>query len=95
MVGVPHRLLLPSLATGFCRYLQRARDLIRKVDVPGGVDQVQRVHFPVVDVVPVSSSHLGPVDPSFRALSGSPKFTVRRHKSNTDSLPLPDRPLPC
>ena len=29
---------------------------------------------------------LGPVDPSFRALSGNLKFMVRRHKSNTDSL---------
>jgi len=27
----------------------------------------------------VSSSLLGPVDPSFRALSGRLKFTVRRH----------------
>jgi len=31
-----------------------------------------------------SSSLLGPVDPSFRALSGRLKFTVRRHKSNKD-----------
>ena len=30
----------------------------------------------------VSSSLLGPVDPSFRALSGRLKFTVRRHKFN-------------
>ena len=29
---------------------------------------------------------LGPVDPSFRALSGRLKFTVRRHKFNTDSF---------
>ena len=29
---------------------------------------------------------LGPVDPSFRALSGRLKFTVRRHKFNEDSL---------
>jgi len=35
----------------------------------------------------VSSSLLGPVVPSFRALSGRLKFTVRRHKFNTDSLP--------
>ena len=27
----------------------------------------------------------GPVDPSFRALSGRLKFTVRRHKFNKDS----------
>ena len=33
-----------------------------------------------------SSSLLGPVDPSFRALSGRLKFTVRRHKFNKDSL---------
>jgi len=29
---------------------------------------------------------LGPVDPSFRALSGRLKLTVRRHKFNTDSF---------
>ena len=29
---------------------------------------------------------LGPVDPSFRALSGRLTFTVRRHKFNEDSL---------
>ena len=29
---------------------------------------------------------VGPVDPSFRALSGCPKFLVRRHKFNKDSL---------
>ena len=29
---------------------------------------------------------LGPVDPSFRALSGRLKFTVRRHEFNKDSL---------
>ena len=34
----------------------------------------------------VSSSLLGPVDPSFQALSGRLKFTVRRHKFNKDSL---------
>jgi len=34
-----------------------------------------------------SSSLLGPVVPSFRALSGRLKFTVRRHKFNKDSLP--------
>jgi len=31
-------------------------------------------------------SLLGPVDPSFRALSGRLEFTVRRHKFNKDSL---------
>ena len=31
-------------------------------------------------------SLLSPVDPSFRALSGRLKFTVRRHKFNKDSL---------
>ena len=30
---------------------------------------------------------LGPVVPSIRALSGRPKFTVRRYKLNKDSLP--------
>jgi len=34
----------------------------------------------------VSSSLLGPVHPSFRALSGRLKFMVRRHKLNKDSL---------
>ena len=34
----------------------------------------------------VSSSLLGPVVPSFRALHGRLKFTVRRHKFNKDSL---------
>ena len=34
-----------------------------------------------------SSGLLGTVDPSFRALSGRPNFTVRRHKSDKDSLP--------
>jgi len=34
----------------------------------------------------VSSSLLGPVDPSFRALSGRLKFMVRRHKFNKYSL---------
>ena len=31
-------------------------------------------------------SPLGAVDPSFRALSGRLKFTVRRHKLNEDSV---------
>ena len=31
---------------------------------------------------------LGPVDPSFRALSGHLKFTVRRQRFNKDSLSL-------
>jgi len=34
----------------------------------------------------VSSSLLGPVVPSLRALSGRFDFTVRRHKFNKDSL---------
>ena len=34
-----------------------------------------------------SSSPLDPVVPSFRALSGRLKFTVRRHQFNKDSLP--------
>ena len=33
-------------------------------------------------------SPLGPVDPSFQALSGRLKFTARRHKFNKDSLSL-------
>ena len=36
----------------------------------------------------LSLNPLGPVDPSFRALSGRLKFTVRRHKFNKDSLSL-------
>ena len=35
---------------------------------------------------------LGPVDPSFRALSGHLEFAVRRHRFNKYSLLLPDRP---
>ena len=38
----------------------------------------------------VSSSLLGPVDPSLRALYGRLKFTVRRHKFNKDSLSFRD-----
>ena len=34
-------------------------------------------------------SPVGPVDPSFRALSGRLKFTVRRHKFHKDSLSIP------
>ena len=34
----------------------------------------------------VSSSLLGPVDPSFRALAGRLEFMVRRHKFNKDPL---------
>ena len=33
-------------------------------------------------------SPLGPVDPSFRALSGRLQFMVRRHEFNKDSLSL-------
>jgi len=39
----------------------------------------------------VSSSRLGPVVPSFRALSVRLKFTFRRHKFNKDSLSTCDR----
>ena len=35
-----------------------------------------------------SAGRLGPVDPSFRALSGRLKFTARRHKFITDFLSL-------
>ena len=46
-----------------------------------------RVQAVFVEVVHrVWSSLLGAVDPSFRALSGRLKFTVRRHKFNKDSL---------
>jgi len=36
----------------------------------------------------VSASLLGPADPSFRALSGGLKLTVRRHNFNKDSPPV-------
>jgi hypothetical protein len=36
--------------------------------------------------LPTVISILGPVDPAFRALSGRLKFTVQRHKFNSDSL---------
>ena len=48
---------------------------------------------PSPDVHRVSSSLSGPVDPSFRALSGRPKLTVRRHKFNQYSLPRKHRLL--
>ena len=35
-------------------------------------------------------SSSGPVDPSFRVLSGRLKFMVRRHKFNKDSSQAPD-----
>ena len=41
-----------------------------------------------IHILVLSSSLLGPVDPSFRAPSGRPKFTVRRHNFNKDSLSL-------
>ena len=36
----------------------------------------------------LSSSLLGPVDPSFRALSGRLQIAVRRHKFNQDYISL-------
>ena len=42
----------------------------------------------VLGTVAVSSSLSGPVDPSFRALSGRLKFTVRRYEFNKDSPPF-------
>ena len=41
---------------------------------------------PPLIVHPESSSLLGPVDPSFRALFERLKLTVQRHKSNKDML---------
>ena len=41
---------------------------------------------PLLVVHRVPSSLLGPVDPSFRALSGILKFTVRRHNFDEGSL---------
>ena len=41
------------------------------------------------------SSLSGPVDPSFRALSGRLKFTIRRHKFNKDSLCCVRMVCPC
>ena len=43
------------------------------------------------DVNSVSSSLSGPVDASFRALSGRLQFTVRHHKFNKDPLSLSGR----
>ena len=40
----------------------------------------------------LAASLLGPVDPSFRALSGRLKFTARRHEFKTDSLPCGRQP---
>jgi len=40
-----------------------------------------------LQIVLSRSSLLGPVDPSFRALSGRLTFTVRRDKFHKDSLP--------
>ena len=40
-------------------------------------------------------SLLGPVDPSFPALSGRLKFTVRRHKLNKDALSAGDLIFMC
>ena len=47
-----------------------------------GCFSLRRLYAYIVD----RQSPLGPVDPSFRALSGRLKFTVRHHKFNKDSL---------
>ena len=49
------------------------------------VKQSDQVTVESYDLQPLSSP-LGPVDPSFRALSGLFSFTIRRHKFNKDSL---------
>ena len=54
-----------------------------------GASHVSRLTFRHrYDVHRVPSSLLSAVDPSFRALSGRLKFTVRRHEFNTESLPF-------
>ena len=37
--------------------------------------------------ITLQASLFNPVDPSFRALSGRLKFTIRRHKFNKESVP--------
>ena len=44
---------------------------------------------PLYGYIVYDRNPLGLVDPSFRALSGRLKLTVRRHEFNTDSLPAP------
>ena len=53
------------------------------------VDRVETTFPPAEDDeggCPFTGGCLHEVDPSFRALSGRLKFTVRRHKFNKDSL---------
>ena len=53
----------------------------------GSIAPLRPPHLRVMLVLHrVSSSLLGPVDPSFRALPGRLKFTVRRDEFDTDSL---------
>ena len=61
-------------------YMGLSPDLVlaHKAGLDGRVLSAEVVHR-------VSSSLLGPVAPSFRALSGRLTFTVRRHKFNKDS----------
>jgi len=54
--------------------------LVGPAIVMGGVREVGRGRY--------TQSPLGPVHPSFRAISGRLKFTVRRHKFNKDFLSL-------
>ena len=49
-------------------------------------EMISLLKWLVGGVYRVSSSLLGPVDPSSRALSGRPKSKVRRHKFNNDPL---------
>ena len=68
----------------------------RKSDVENRrFDHGQRGREALPSAHRVSSSLLGPVVPSFRALSGRLNFTVRRHKFNKDSLPFGRGPQPA
>ena len=70
-----------ALGTRYCRVLGGGRFLMSEVPL-------KTLHL---KVLPFNERHcfdvwrlLGPVYPSFRALSGRLRFTVRRHKFNKD-----------
>ena len=61
---------------------------VRGAGVELRAEAQQRQHH---DEGPTNPHGLGPIDPSFRALSGRFKFTVRRYKFNKKSLSRKDR----
>ena len=83
--GVGGELLREGLAAPPSPMVASDRSMIAQVRWGLGFS-VQSLALPLEVVHRVSSSLLGPVDPSFRALSGRLKFTVRRHKFNQDSF---------